>query len=309
MTRLQWIILVGLTAISVVTAIALGTVFAKQKELSDHNHGAPECCTCKEMKNTATGAGSSLDEFFERNPSLGRNDCEDDACAKGYTRESMPNLVQDSQYGTCMTTATMVTRTKSVVTTRPSTSTKAGTASSITKTTSTSEDRKFMSSVTYSARVLSTAPEVPSGKITSLPSSIAPYPANPVTTISLLGNQHPVPSVLAHSLNERPSSTRNGEASSTSDDMNRTSGSPTATSKLGADSTSVHVGVVVLPDSESTDSPSNEITFSVTTGSDQTSTGSPNSSATASISNNQGSNTTDSRGKSPDLNAPQTLLD
>ncbi|KAK6854029.1 hypothetical protein PG995_010841 [Apiospora arundinis] len=83
MTRLQWIILVGLTAISVVTAIALGTVFAKQKELSDHNYGAPECCTCKEMKDTATGAGSSLDEFFERNPSLGRNDCEDDACAKG----------------------------------------------------------------------------------------------------------------------------------------------------------------------------------------------------------------------------------
>lgn len=89
MIRLRWIILVGCTAISAVTAATLGAIFQQQKQKEDkakndnnNPHDGLPCCTCKGMRDQAAQFGTSLDEFFQKNPHLDRDDCNGDACAK-----------------------------------------------------------------------------------------------------------------------------------------------------------------------------------------------------------------------------------
>ncbi|KAK8119679.1 uncharacterized protein PG998_004305 [Apiospora kogelbergensis] len=148
MARLRWIILIGLTAISAVTAVTLGILFQKQKE------------------NLATRSGASLDDFFKANPSLDQTSCDGDVCANGYTREPVPDLLQDSPYSTCRTTASVSTRTQSALAVDPSTSTNAGSASSTTKAT-TSQAETLVASVTYPTQEWSTTTEAPYIKVIS----------------------------------------------------------------------------------------------------------------------------------------------
>ncbi|KAK8043233.1 hypothetical protein PG994_013716 [Apiospora phragmitis] len=256
MIRLRWIVFVGLIAISAVTAATLGAVFQKQKDDAARQHGPLGCCSCKEMRDLAMQSGESLDEFFEMNPSLDRNNCDGDGCATGYTRMPMPNLVQGSPYDICRTTGGDVTRTKSVVVIKSSTSTKTTAHSpSTTRATTTNFGKGFIASMTPSTKGWPTTTEVQDSKtgdsttIASSPTSSVSFASRPASE-----SQQPTSSDPAQSLSEHWSSI-SGANPDTSDNTSGSSEPLSATSSVDITSSCTTVDTDVLSSAPTTEMP------------------------------------------------------
>ncbi|KAK8129084.1 hypothetical protein PG984_010192 [Apiospora sp. TS-2023a] len=213
MIRLRWIILVGCTAISAVTAATLGAIFQQQKQKQQENannpnnpnnhHGGLPCCTCAQMRDEATWLGKSLDEFFEKNPGLNRDDCNGDTCAKDYTSIVIPNILGGSQSTFCRTAAGVdvtVTQTKTDVVIVPPSSPMTDFP---VKNTAAKTDRPgngFIASVVNPTRGGTPTTETPDGETPPQSTEVAPsLPASPGVNAS--------PSDDETSTQERPPTT------------------------------------------------------------------------------------------------------
>ncbi|KAK8033946.1 hypothetical protein PG991_003344 [Apiospora marii] len=191
MIPLRWIILVGCTAISAVTAATLGAIFQQQKQREDkanndnnsHHDGLP-CCTCKGMRDQAARFGTSLDEFFRRNPNLDRNDCNGNACANNYTQIIIPNIVGGSPNTFCRTVGGDVTRATSGVVTKPSNPTTPGYPSTTTAVATVSPSDLFKASVVYSTREPPPATEASDSTVPQSTGVASSFPAGGVVSAS-----------------------------------------------------------------------------------------------------------------------------